>query len=51
MTNDPIVEEVHEARRRLLSKFNGDIEAYLDFLADSEKSEEKSPLPPKELDS
>lgn len=36
MTNDPIVEDIDEARKRLLDRFECDIDAYLDFLQERE---------------
>ena len=29
MINDPIVEEVHRIRERILARFNGDLKAYV----------------------
>ena len=43
MTNDPIVEEVHRARERLLEKCDGDLDKLMDSLQKRE-SEERGPV-------
>ena len=38
MTNDPIVKEVREARRRILESYGNDYRAYLAALAERQKT-------------
>ena len=43
MRNDPIVEEVHRARERLLAECEGDLDKLMDSLQERE-SQESGPL-------
>ena len=40
MQDDPIVEEIHEVRRRLLEECGGDLEVLMDRLKRREKEED-----------
>jgi hypothetical protein len=42
MQEDPIVEEVHEVRRKLLEECGGDVEVLMDRLKQREKEEDPS---------
>lgn len=44
MQDDPIVEEIHEVRRRLLEECGGDLEVLMDRLKRREKEEDPSRL-------
>ena len=46
MWNDPIVEEVHRARRQLLARANGDLRKAIDGAARRQKSEGRAVLKP-----
>lgn len=37
MLNDPIVEEIHQIREKLLAQYGGDMDKYLDHLKEAEK--------------
>ena len=39
MTKDPIVEEVHRAREKLLAECGGDLERLMDYLQEREGEE------------
>ena len=43
MRNDPIVEEIHRARERLLAECEGDLEKLMDSLQERE-NQESGPL-------
>jgi len=44
MQDDPIVEEIHEVRRKLLEDCGGDLELLMDRLKKREKEEDPSRL-------
>lgn len=44
MQHDPIVEEVHAVRRRLLEECGGDLEVLMNRLKEDEKEEDPSRL-------
>ena len=46
MWNDPIVEEVHRARRQLLSRAKGDLRKVIDGAVRRQKSEGRAVLEP-----
>lgn len=41
MTNDPIVDEVHRTRAKLLAESAGDLDRYMDRLQVLEKTEQR----------
>ena len=41
MWEDPIVAEVHRARREILARFNGDMAAYMDYLREMTEEERR----------
>jgi hypothetical protein len=43
MKNDPIVDEIHEVREKLLTECNGDIDKYFERLREKE-GQEKGPV-------
>jgi len=40
MTNDPIVDEVHRTRAKLLAECDGDLDKYMDRLQKLERTEQ-----------
>ena len=47
MIHDPIVEEIHQVRERLLAQFDGDLSKYVDHLM-KEQSQDRDRLVTKE---
>lgn len=41
MWEDPIVAEVHRARRDIFARFNGDMKAYLRYIREEEEKERR----------